>query len=433
MLALSLASLPLPASAQGGSFPAPERKKIQEMLDGVRKAVVENYYDSTFAGVNLAAAYDSASAHISNAAGVNGALGAVAWFALTLHDSHTIFAPPPTTVHVDYGWNMAMFGDSCFVVAVKKESDAARQGVHVGDQVLSVAGYAPTRDNLWQVNYLFRVLRPQPALQATLRAPNGDTREMDLKAKVSQHGVLIDISGADGGRDIGQLIREGEKDAERVRGFSIELGDEAIVWKMPTFAMGYDDIYDVLKRARKRKALVLDLRGNSGGYVKTMLELAKQMHRDSLVVGTLRGRRKTSQLVAKGAGGDAFTGQLYILVDDRSASASEIFARAMQLAGRAKIIGDRTAGAVMESLYHPRSIGMETKMFYGVSVTEADVIMSDGGRLERVGVTPDERLLPTSADLAAHRDPVLARAITLAGVPITAEKAGSLYPDKTDQ
>ncbi len=87
----------------------------------------------------------------------------------------------------------------------------------------------------------------------------------------------------------------------------------------------------------------------------------------------------------------------------------------------------------MEALYHPRSIGMETKMFYGVQITEADVVMSDGGRLEGVGVTPDELLLPTAADLAAHRDPVLARAITLAGVPITAEKAGLMYPDKTDQ
>ncbi|MBA2683853.1 MAG: hypothetical protein H0U66_05130 [Gemmatimonadaceae bacterium] len=406
---------------------------MQEMLSGVRSEIAENYYDSTFGGVNLAAAYDSASAHIRDAVALSGALGAVAWFALNLNGSHTVFAPPSTTVHVDYGWNMAMFGNACFVVAVKKESDAARQGVRVGDQVLTVAGYAPARANLWQINYLLRVLRPQPTLHATLRDPGGGTRELDLRAKVSQHGVLIDISGADGGRDIGQLIREGEKDAERTRGLSIEFGDDLILWKMPTFATGYDDIYDVLKRARRRKALIIDLRGNGGGYVKTMLELAKQMQRDSLVLGMLHERRRTSPLVAKGRGNDAFTGQLFILVDARSASASEIFARAMQLSGRAIVIGDRTAGAVMEAMYHPKSIGIETKMFYGVQVTQADVIMSDGGRLEGVGVKPDELLLPTAADLAAHRDPVLARAIALAGVPITPEKAGSLYPDKTDQ
>src|SRR5690348_16522525 len=110
----------------------------------------------------------------------------------------------------------------------------------------------------------------------------------------------------------------------------------------------------------------------------------------------------------------------------RSGSASEIFARTMQLAGRGTVIGDRTAGAVMVSRYYPLSIGMETKIFFGVQVTDADVIMSDGGRLERVGVWPDELLIPTSADLAARRDPALARALTLAGVPTDAAKAGTL-------
>ena len=54
--------------------------------------------------------------------------------------------------------------------------------------------------------------------------------------------------------------------------------------------------------------------------------------------------------------------------------------------------------------------------------------MPDGFSLEKVGVTPDEVLLPTAADLAASRDPVLARAITLLGGTMTAEQAGKFYP-----
>ena len=64
--------------------------------------------------------------------------------------------------------------------------------------------------------------------------------------------------------------------------------------------------------------------------------------------------------------------------------------------------------------------------FYATSVTVGDVRMSDGLSLEKTGVEPDEIVLPTPADLASLRDPVLARAIEIAGGSVTAEQAGRL-------
>ena len=119
-------------------------------------------------------------------------------------------------------------------------------------------------------------------------------------------------------------------------------------------------------------------------------------------------------------------------MDSQSASASEVTARVLQIEKRATVIGDRTAGAVMGSIFLRHTLGHElggvgSFAIYATSITVADLLMSDGVSLEKVGVVPDETVLPTAADLAAERDPALARAITLLGGTMTAEQAGKFY------
>ena len=419
-----------PRAARAQDLSGPERKKMEEMLAGVRKEIAEHYYDSTMGGLNLSAIYDSAATRVRDAHALDAGLSAIAWLTLEFHDSHTFFIPPQRTVGVEYGWEMAMVGDSCFVIRVRKGSDAETHGLHPGDQILSINGFAPTRENLWQIQYLFWILSPQRSLRVVMRSPGAAAHEVDLASKVRERSKILDLTGADGGRDIGRLVRDGERDAEDYRPLTVEYGNHLLIWKLPTFEVSLDDVRDAFKQARGKKVLLLDLRGNRGGYEKLMLDVIGRLNKDSVVVGKARERRRETLLVAKGTGNDAFLGQLYVLVDSRSASASEILARVVQLSGRGKVLGDRTAGAVMRAQYRPLHLGMETAVFYGVQVTEADVVMADGGRLERVGVTPDELILPTAADLAAGRDTVLARALTLAGMPTDAAKAGSMYPRK---
>lgn len=202
-----LLSLGTPSAGEAQKLDRFERDRIRTMLDQVREVIAERYYDSTFGGVNLEAAYDTAAARVRGAANLDQALAAIAQFALELRDSHTFFVPPQRTVSVDYGWDMAMVGDSCFVVRVESGSDAARQGVAPGDRIVSLNGYAPARSNLWVLQYLFHLLRPQSSIQVVLRAPNRDARPMDLKAAVRQQKAIMDLTGADGGGDIAHLIR----------------------------------------------------------------------------------------------------------------------------------------------------------------------------------------------------------------------------------
>ena len=179
---------------------------------------------------------------------------------------------------------------------------------------------------------------------------------------------------------------------------------------------------------KKRKALLLDLRGNGGGSEETLLRLIANLFDQDIKVGDLKGRKEQKPMVAKSRGENAFNGKLVVLIDSGSGSAAELLARVVQLEKRGIVIGDRSAGAVMRARHFDHQSGTDTVAFFGASITDADIIMADGKSLEHVGVTPDEIKLPTASDLVASRDPVLAYAASLLGVSISPEKAGSLFP-----
>jgi carboxyl-terminal processing protease len=190
------------------------------------------------------------------------------------------------------------------------------------------------------------------------------------------------------------------------------------------------DIIDVdrdINIARKHKALILDLRGNPGGVIATLELIVGSLFDHDIKISDRVSRNKSKPMVAR-RHGQPFDGKLIVLVDAESASCSELLARVVQLEHRGTVIGDRTAGAVMEAKIYHNAQGADSKIFYRFSITDANLIMSDGKSLEKTGVTPDEILLPTGADLAAGRDPVLARAAALAGIKLNPAQAGKMFP-----
>jgi len=203
--------------------------------------------------------------------------------------------------------------------------------------------------------------------------------------------------------------------------------DSILIWRLRTFVVDDDRIDAGIVRARRHKALVLDLRGNAGGYRTTLQRMVGRLFTRDVRIGTERRRNGADSLVAKAVGG-SFDGPLIVLVDGASASASEILAGTVQLEKRGTIVGDRSAGAVMTSRCYRLTAGSVIALIYGLCITGRDLVLTDGTRLEKRGVLPDEIVIPSGADLAAGRDPALARALERLGHPVTAAEAGRLLP-----
>jgi hypothetical protein len=296
------------------------------------------------------------------------------------------------------------------------------------------------RDDYHDLRYYFRVLAPQASAKFDLLSPTGEERQVIVNSIIKPNSrAVTDLTslGAPKNKrkggipadqtnvDYDNMLRHDEDADEVAHSRTIENGD-AVLWKYQRF----DDLQQVesaMSAARRHKALILDLRGNKGGSAESLEMLVGSLFDHDVKICDRAGRKELKPLIASHRG-QPFTGKLIVLVDAGSASYSEVLARVVQLEHRGTVIGDRTAGSVMEPKYYGESLGMYTKIFYGFNVTEDNLIMSDGKSLEKTGVTPDELLLPTGADLAAGRDPVLAHAAELAGVKLDPDAAGKLFP-----
>ncbi len=390
-------------SAQGMN--ANDALRVHTMLTNAYDAVKKSYYDPTFHGVNWDARFRDYDAQLKAAPSLNAGLTVVAEFLAGLKDSHTYFSPPQRPYRLDYGYRLSPIGDDVFVSRVRPGTDA-EQKVRPGDLVLSIDGARLSRETFEPTSYLMNVLAPRQTTRLRLRDPSGAEREVVVDTKVVPGRQVRDLTGAGADMEFNDLVREQELSDRLVRQQYSEIGD-VMIWKVPNFLIENSTIDKLVGIARKHATLILDLRENPGGLVDAARRMLGSLFDHDVKVADRVTRKGKSLITAKSRGSDAFTGKLIVLVDGQSASSAEIVARVVQIEERGTVIGDRSAGAVMEAQIQPFAQGEQVMIFYAFAVTDADLVMSDGKSLERTGVNPDERVVPTALDLATGRDPCL--------------------------
>jgi carboxyl-terminal processing protease len=168
-----------------------------------------------------------------------------------------------------------------------------------------------------------------------------------------------------------------------------------------------DELRDTLKKmlVQNPNGIILDLRNNGGGYLTSAVDVASEFVDKGVVMyeESGDGTRKPLEAVK---GGLATGIPLVILVNEGSASASEIVAGAIQDMQRGKLVGVTT--------YGKGSVQMPTTLMNNegaVRITIARWLTPKGRTINGVGLTPDYEVPITDADISAGRDPQLDKAI----------------------
>jgi carboxyl-terminal processing protease len=406
------------------TMPANDLHKVRTMLREGYETVKKGYYDPAYRGINLDARFKEYDEKLKAAPTMSAGLTLVAAFLDGLQDSHTYFLPPARSFTFDYGYRLAVIGDDVYVERVRPGTDAEAK-VRPGDRILSVNGSRVGRESFTRMQYLLQVLQPQPSTRVALRDPAGAERTVAVETQVTPGRVQRELFGG-GGAELQDMELRDQAAAHLMRQRHVEQGG-VMIWKMPWFFAENAELDAIFAIARKQSTLILDLRGNPGGRVDQLQRMLGYVFPANVPIGTRVGRKGKGTLAVKGRA-DAFTGKLIVLVDAASASSAEIFARVIQLEGRGVVLGDRSAGAVMEAQVTQFAQAVPGIILYAFAVTDADLLMKDGRSLESTGVVPDEMALPSGQDLARGQDPVLARAATLAGLDLDAVAAGKLFP-----
>jgi carboxyl-terminal processing protease len=245
-------------------------------------------------------------------------------------------------------------------------SPAAVAGIQVDDRVVAIDG-TPTAA-------AGKELKEAGAWEAKLRGPSG---------------TRVTLS----------ILRTGWKDP---RGFTLvraQVKQQSVSWKVLEPRIGYlqitrfveatgADVTAALAELRKKNALgvlVLDLRDDPGGIVDQAILVADQFL-DSGTIVTIRGRKGSVETQSAHKGGAATAVPIIALVDQGTASASEILAAALRDHGRAKLIGLPTYGKGTVQTFYDLDDGA------GLKLTTARYLTPNGNFLESKGLTPDLRI-----------------------------------------
>ncbi len=324
--------------------------------------------------------------------------GAISGMVASLGDPYTVFLPPTEQKQSKddlsgsfegVGIQLGYKDNNLVVVSPLKGTPAEEAGVKSGDFILKIRDEAKkinketTGMSLPEAVTLIRGTKGTPVFLTMLRSGAKEPFEVELvRGTILVNSVEVKF---DKGIAHLQLLRFGER--------TYQEWDEAVG--------------EIKKQSEKGevKGVVFDLRNNPGGFLQGAVFVAGEFLSNGVVVKQEGSNKDNVETYSVDRKGRLLEIPLIVLVNQGSASASEIVAGVLQERGRAKLVGEKTfgKGTVQEAEELPGGSGLH--------VTIARWLLPSGKSIDKEGVKPDFEVKMDEKDQT--KDPQLEKAIEL--------------------
>ncbi len=317
--------------------------------------------------------------------------GAISGMVKALNDPYTVFFSPKENKEFledvngrfeGVGMEVGIKDNQLQVIAPIEGTPAQRAGIIAGDKIIKI-GDTLTAD--LTVEGAVSLIRGKKDTEVTL---------------------LISRKGWDAPKEF-----KIKRDVIVVPSLKLEFKDDAAYLKLYQFSDNANS--DFAKAAvqilnSSSKKIVLDLRNNPGGYLEVAQNIAGWFLEDNQVVVTEDFRDKKDQIVYRTRGNSKLLGYpIAILINQGSASASEILAAALRDNRGVKLVGETSFGKGSVQQLENLTGGASLK------ITVADWLTPKGEHIKKVGLKPDFEVKLTEEDTAAGKDPQLEKAIEI--------------------
>lgn len=392
-------------SAEGAILPEDLRVESFEL---VWKTINESYWDKNFGGVDWDAAREKYLPLVKATERSEPFHRLLDKMLGELGRSHLKIYPPSKTISLNtkkedlrngvLGLDVRWLDSELVITEVKENSPANNAGIRAGYAVTKINGRTVSDifEEYRQKNTGFQLgeaIRHVQAFSPHLFGKPGEKITLEMLEEKNRI-VTKELIFAEA--KLGKDLEFEHKRINQTIGYikiNIFFGD--VLTKFQT----------ALNELRDTEGLIIDLRGNPGGFGNLAPAIINLLGEKGGSLGTFTYRYQKNEMTFKGSGAQAYRHPVVVLIDELSGSTAEIFAAGLQDLKRAVIVGTPSAGAVLPSLFQPLPTGG------GMQYVIANFETSKGVVLEGKGVTPDRVVRIKRGELIAGRDAVFEAAV----------------------